>query len=54
MAKPGHYFSWYSSADATSYSTVQLGDRVDGQVTPANILSKEVPVKLCCKQVKVA
>ena len=41
-----HHSSCSSSAEAGSHSTVQPGGKMDGQVTPATMSSRE-PVKLC-------
>jgi hypothetical protein len=41
MGKPGHHSSSSSPAEVGSHSTIQPGGKVDGQVTPATISSKE-------------
>jgi hypothetical protein len=49
MGKPIHHSSCSSSAKGGSHSTVHPGGKMDDQVTPATMSSRE-PVKLCHKQ----
>jgi hypothetical protein len=44
-----HHSSCSSSAEVGSHSTVQPGGKMDDQVSPATMSSRE-PVKLCHKQ----